>query len=89
MQVTKGCGWCNVATFKNFTEVLAHRETKEHKKVSCWTCVGLSPQSALRLNREIALLCYCLLFLLGQILLYDRTLVSDALKTSSLMLLLV
>ncbi|KAK7094605.1 zinc finger protein on ecdysone puffs-like [Littorina saxatilis] len=32
MQVTKGCGWCNVATFKNFTEVLAHRETKEHKK---------------------------------------------------------
>ena len=34
MQVTKGCGWCGVTAFKNFTEVLAHRETEQHKKVN-------------------------------------------------------
>ena len=34
LQVTKGCGWCGVQSFKNFTDVLAHRETEEHKKVS-------------------------------------------------------
>ncbi|KAL8600249.1 hypothetical protein ACOMHN_040710 [Nucella lapillus] len=31
-QVTKGCGWCSVGSFKNFTEVLAHRETPQHKQ---------------------------------------------------------
>ncbi|XP_076454979.1 uncharacterized protein LOC143289763 [Babylonia areolata] len=31
-QVTKGCGWCGMPAFKNFTEVLAHRDTEEHKK---------------------------------------------------------
>ncbi|KAI8779439.1 zinc finger protein on ecdysone puffs-like [Biomphalaria glabrata] len=32
LQVTRGCGWCKVHDFKNFTEVLEHRETDEHKK---------------------------------------------------------
>ncbi|KAH9499650.1 hypothetical protein Btru_074341 [Bulinus truncatus] len=32
LQVTRGCGWCKVHDFKNFTEVLEHRETAEHKK---------------------------------------------------------
>nr|KAG5712440.1 hypothetical protein BaRGS_011414 [Batillaria attramentaria] len=32
MQVNRGCGWCNTGPFNNFSEVLAHRETKEHKE---------------------------------------------------------
>ncbi|KAK3740649.1 hypothetical protein RRG08_065011 [Elysia crispata] len=32
LQVKRGCGWCNVHNFNNFTEVLEHRETEEHKK---------------------------------------------------------
>lgn len=32
LQVKRGCGWCNVHDFNNFTEVLEHRETEEHKK---------------------------------------------------------
>ena len=39
MQVTRGCGWCGVSSFKNFTEVLAHRETDEHRKVGDYYCV--------------------------------------------------
>ncbi|RUS87198.1 hypothetical protein EGW08_005038 [Elysia chlorotica] len=32
LQVKRGCGWCNVHDFNNFTEVLEHRETEDHKK---------------------------------------------------------
>ncbi|KAH9499656.1 hypothetical protein Btru_074350 [Bulinus truncatus] len=32
LQVKRGCGWCKVHDFTNFTEVLMHRETEEHKK---------------------------------------------------------
>ncbi|GFR78411.1 Cdkn1a interacting zinc finger protein 1a [Elysia marginata] len=32
LQVKRGCGWCNVHDFNNFTEVLEHRETDQHKK---------------------------------------------------------
>ncbi|BFZ06013.1 hypothetical protein BsWGS_09054 [Bradybaena similaris] len=32
LQVKRGCGWCKVHDFNNFTEVLEHRETEEHKK---------------------------------------------------------
>ncbi|XP_013081391.2 zinc finger protein on ecdysone puffs-like isoform X1 [Biomphalaria glabrata] len=32
LQVKRGCGWCKVHDFTNFTEVLEHRETEEHKK---------------------------------------------------------
>ncbi|XP_025112737.1 uncharacterized protein LOC112575245 isoform X3 [Pomacea canaliculata] len=32
IQVMRGCGWCGVEKFANFTEVLAHRDTEEHKK---------------------------------------------------------
>ncbi|GFO45579.1 Cdkn1a interacting Zinc finger protein 1a [Plakobranchus ocellatus] len=32
LQVKRGCGWCDVHNFNNFTEVLEHRETEEHKK---------------------------------------------------------
>ncbi|BFZ20679.1 hypothetical protein BsWGS_23717 [Bradybaena similaris] len=32
LQVKRGCGWCNVHDFNNFTEVLQHRETDQHKK---------------------------------------------------------
>ncbi|CAG5135124.1 unnamed protein product [Candidula unifasciata] len=32
LQVKRGCGWCKVHDFSNFTEVLEHRETEEHKK---------------------------------------------------------
>ncbi|KAL8602073.1 hypothetical protein ACOMHN_007343 [Nucella lapillus] len=32
IQVTKGCAWCKVTSFKNFTEVLEHRATESHIK---------------------------------------------------------
>ncbi|XP_067662115.1 zinc finger protein on ecdysone puffs-like isoform X2 [Haliotis asinina] len=32
MQVRKGCGWCGVKNFLNFSEVLKHRERQIHKE---------------------------------------------------------
>lgn len=32
-QVKRGCSWCNVGGFSNFSEVLAHRLTDLHKEV--------------------------------------------------------
>ncbi|XP_046547585.1 uncharacterized protein LOC124257533 isoform X2 [Haliotis rubra] len=32
MQVRKGCGWCGVTNFLNFSEVLKHRERQVHKE---------------------------------------------------------
>ncbi|XP_041370947.1 glutamic acid-rich protein-like [Gigantopelta aegis] len=31
-QVHRGCGWCNVKNFKNFSDVLNHRKTRKHRE---------------------------------------------------------